>query len=233
MTSVPSTSAIGDPQSAIYDVTIIGAGVVGAAIARELARYQLRCLLLEAGDDVGAGTSKANTAILHTGFDAKPGTLEAQLVRRGYDLLQEYGPEAGIPIERIGALLVAWNTEQLGRLDTIAANAQRNGYTAARPVAAEALYHAEPYLGPEALGALAIPDESIICPFTTPLAFATQAVVNGVDLVVNSPVQEVTAATGVFVLRTPTASYRSRFVINCAGLHADTIDRMFGHEDFS
>ena len=93
------------------DVVIIGAGVVGAAIARELSRYELRCTLVEAGADVGAGTSKANTALLHSGFDAKPGTLEARLVRRGHELLSEYAPRAGIPLERTGALLVAWSEE--------------------------------------------------------------------------------------------------------------------------
>ena len=90
------------------DVVVIGAGVAGAAIARELSRYELSCTLLEAGPDVGAGTSKANTALLHTGFDAKPGTLEARLVRRGHELMSEYAPRAGIPLARVGALLVAF-----------------------------------------------------------------------------------------------------------------------------
>src|SRR6185312_15127940 len=89
------------------------AAAVGAAIARDLPRYDLRVTLLEAGPDVGAGTSKANTALLHTGFDAKPGTLEARLVARGYDLLGDYAPRVGIPVERTGALLVAWNDEQV------------------------------------------------------------------------------------------------------------------------
>ena len=102
-----------------YDVAIVGAGDVGAAIARELARFELRIVLIDGGD-VGAGTSKANTAILHTGFDAKPGTLEAGLVARGHELLLDYAAQAGIPIERTGALLVAWNDEQLARLPAIA-----------------------------------------------------------------------------------------------------------------
>ena len=89
-------------------MAVIGAGVVGAAVARELAQYDLRCVLIEAGEDVGAGTSKANTAILHTGFDGKPGYLETRLVRRGNELLQAYAAEAGIPVEPLGALLVAW-----------------------------------------------------------------------------------------------------------------------------
>ena len=85
------------------DVVVVGAGVVGAAIARDLARLDLRVTLLEARPDVGAGTSKANTALLHTGFDSKPGTLEARLVARGYELLSEYAPRVGIPVERTGA----------------------------------------------------------------------------------------------------------------------------------
>ena len=89
------------------DVLIAGGGVVGCAIARELMLFDLRVTLLEAGADVGAGTSKANTALLHTGFDAKPGTLEASLVVRGYEQLGRYAERVGIPVERIGALLVS------------------------------------------------------------------------------------------------------------------------------
>src|SRR5919204_2047251 len=88
------------------DVVIVGGGVVGTAIARELSRYDLRCTLVESAPDVGARTSKANTALLHTGFDAKPGTLEARLVPRGQALLTEYAALVGIPLERTGALLV-------------------------------------------------------------------------------------------------------------------------------
>src|ERR671914_1053732 len=95
------------------DVVIAGAGVVGTAIARELTRFGLDVTLLEAGPDIGAGTSKANTALLHTGFDAKPGTLEARLIPRGCELLAAYAARTGIPVERTGALLVAWAEEQL------------------------------------------------------------------------------------------------------------------------
>jgi glycerol-3-phosphate dehydrogenase len=126
-------------KSTPYDVAVIGAGVVGAAIARELAHYRLRCILLEAAGDVGTGTSKANTAILHTGFDATPGTLEARLVRRGHALLLAHAPSAGIPIEPIGALLVAWDAEQLAALPGIAERAAmrpRNRSTPASSIGA-------------------------------------------------------------------------------------------------
>src|SRR5690349_24623699 len=104
------------PDEMTYDVAVIGAGVVGAALVRELSQYELRCILIEASDDVGAGTSKANTAILHTGFDGKPNTLETRLVQRGYELLGEYAKQTGIPVERLGALLVAWDEDQLQAL---------------------------------------------------------------------------------------------------------------------
>ena len=110
------------------DVVVIGAGVVGTAIARTLARYSLELVLLDAAPDVGTGTSKANTAILHTGFDAKPGSLESRLLRRGSALLRAYAEAAGIAVERTGALLVAWTPEQAAALPAIEQNARRNGY---------------------------------------------------------------------------------------------------------
>src|SRR5438132_2538787 len=122
------------------DVVIVGAGVVGAAIARELSRFQLRCTLMDSGPDVGAVTSKANTALLHTGFDAKPGTIEARLVRRGHELLSDYAPRAGIPLERIGALLVAWNDEELAAFAGIIERARANGCTAIREIEVDELY---------------------------------------------------------------------------------------------
>ncbi len=217
-----------------FDVAIVGAGVVGTAIARELARYELSCALIDAAADIGSGTSKANTAILHTGFDAKADTLEARLVRRGHQLLNHYGAELGIPIEPVGALLIAWDDEQLAALPSIADAAARNGYAAARWVGRDELYRREPHLGAGALGALEIADESIICPFTPPLAFATQAVVNGVQLFLEAPVGAVTTDTdGVHHLSTPRATIRSRWLVNAAGLYSDSIDRLLGHDDFT
>src|SRR5215207_5722195 len=126
------------------DVVIVGAGVVGAAIARELARLDLRVTLLEAAPDVGAGTSKANTALLHTGFDAKPGTLEARLVARGFDLLSEYAGRVGIPVERTGALLVAWDEEQRAEFRGIVERAHANGYSEIAEIGVDELYSREP-----------------------------------------------------------------------------------------
>ncbi|MER6122070.1 FAD-dependent oxidoreductase [Streptomyces sp. NPDC001795] len=213
-----------------YDVAIVGAGVVGCAIARELARHpRLRIALVEAQDDVGQGTSKANTAILHTGFDAVPGSLEARLVREGANRLAAYAAESGIPVERVGALLVAWDSEQLAALPGLAAKAQKNGYEEGRLLGPDEVYAREPHLGPGALGALHIPDESIICPWTTTLAYATQAVRSGADLHLNCRVR--TAGPGI--LHTTRGTLRARHLVNAAGLGSDELDRHLGHSDFT
>ncbi|MGW1212904.1 FAD-dependent oxidoreductase [Streptomyces sp. NPDC002499] len=218
----------------VYDVAIVGAGVVGCAIARRLARHaDLRIALVEAQDDVGQGTSKANTAILHTGFDAVPGSLEARLVREGSRQLALYAAESGIPVEPVGALLVAWDEEQLAALPGLAEKAERNAYADARQLGPAELYAREPHLGPGALGALHIPGESIICPWTTTLAYATQTVRHGVDLHLNSRVEKVGREGGVHRLGTTRGPLRARRLVNAAGLHADTLDRRLGHDDFA
>ncbi|MEU6372741.1 FAD-dependent oxidoreductase [Streptomyces sp. NPDC046909] len=210
-----------------YDVAVIGAGVVGCAIARELARHPgLRVALVEAQDDVGQGTSKANTAILHTGFDAVPGSLEGRLVREGYRRLGSYAAESGIAVEPVGALLVAWDEEQLATLPRLAEKAERNDHKETRLLGPAELYEREPHLGPGALGALEVPGESVIDPWTTVLAYATQAVRHGVDLHLNCRVEQGVSGT----TRGP---LHARWVINAAGLHADTLDRRLGHDDFT
>jgi glycerol-3-phosphate dehydrogenase len=217
-----------------YDVAIVGAGDVGAAIARELSRFDLRLALIEAGRDVGAGTSKANTAILHTGFDAKPETLEARLVARGHDLLMDYAREVGIPVEQTGALLVAWNEEELQRLPAIEANARRCGYDRVREVTSDELRQREPNLGPGALGALEIPDEHIVCPWTPPLAFATQAVLAGADLRRSERVSAMGRLQGGgWRLVTSRGGLTARWAINAAGLFSDDIHRMAGQDGFT
>ncbi len=217
----------------VADVVIVGAGVVGTAIARTLAGFSLSCVLVDAAGDVGTGTSKANTAILHTGFDAKPGTLESRLLSRGSALLRSYAAAAGIPVERTGALLVAWTPEQAAALPSIEANARRNGYQAIRHVPVPALYAREPSLGPGAVAAVEIPDESIICPWTTPLAFATEAVAAGVRLVLSCAVTGMARHDGVYSLETARGPLRCRWVVNAAGLGSDVIDRMFGGGGFT
>ncbi len=215
------------------DVAVIGAGIVGAAIARDLAGTHLSVALVEARGDVGDGTSKANTAILHTGFDATPGTLESRLVARGHDLLGAYAEQTGIPVERTGALLVAWSQEELDALPGLKEKAEKNGYAHCEVVDADHVYATVPDLGEGALGGLTVPDEAITCTWTTNLALATDAVRRGAVLLRDARVTGVTADGGRTLLSTARGDVSARWVVNAAGLGADTVDRLFGHERFT
>jgi glycerol-3-phosphate dehydrogenase len=217
----------------IYDVAIIGAGVVGSAIARELSRYELSIALLEAAPDVGMGTSKASTALWHSSFDATPGSLESKLMRRSYALMESFLPEAGIPAERLGGLLIAWTEDQLHSLPKLLEKAHQNGITDVRMVTADEAYRMEPRLGPGALGGMVVPGEGILCTYSVPLACATQAVLNGVALKLNHPVQAIHSHDGLHVLDGPGGSVQCRWVINAAGLYSDEVDRLLGHHRFT
>lgn len=214
------------------DVAVVGAGIVGAAVARDVAGTDLTVALVEARHDVGAGTSKANTAILHTGFDATPGTLESRLVRRGYALLSAYARETGIPVERTGALLVAWTPQELAALPGLRDKARANGYDACELVDADAVRAAVPALGPGVLGGLTVPDESITCTWTTNLALATDAQARGAAVLLDAPVLAVDVGPDRTTLRTPRGDVTARWVVNAAGLGADVVDRLLGHDRF-
>jgi glycerol-3-phosphate dehydrogenase len=220
-------------MSHVVDVAVVGAGVVGAAIARELGAYELDVAVLEARLDVGDGTSKANTALLHTGFDATPGTLESRLVRRGYALLSSYARATGIPVEPTGALLVAWTADELDALPSLQDKAHRNGYEHCEIVDAAEVYRRVPQLGDGALGGLTVPGESVICTWTTSLALATEAKLRGAQVLLDHRVDQVSVEDGVTTLHCEAGEVQARWVVNSAGLGADLVDRMFGYERFS
>lgn len=226
-------------ESPLYDIVIAGAGAVGCAIASSLTRQGLAVVLVEARTDVGAGTSKANTAIWHTGFDAKPGTLEAALVSRGHRLLEDGAQRWGWALERTGAVLVAWDEEQLARLPDIVSNAQRCGYDRITPLTADEVYRLEPHLGPGAVGGLLVPDEGLLDPWTIVITLATDAVVNGATLLRDTRITAVTRTDDTSRQQITvessglTTNLHTRWFINAAGLGSDVLDRAAGHEGFT
>lgn len=212
---------------------VIGAGAVGCAAASALVRAGHAVTILEANADVGAGTSKSNTAIWHTGFDAKPGTIEARLVARGHHLLSERAEDMNWPLERTGAILVAWDEDQLARLDGIVANAVSVGYTAIEPLRVEQVYEREPHLGPGALGGLLVPDEGLLDPWSIVVGLATDAVANGARLLTSAPVTSVTRTGDAFEISTGAGTVVADWVVNAAGLGSDLVDRMLGESGFT
>jgi glycerol-3-phosphate dehydrogenase len=215
------------------DVAVVGAGVVGCAVARHLALAGATVAVLDRADDVGDGTSKANTAVLHTGFDTEPGSLESRLVSRGHGLLARYAAAAGIAVERTGALLVAWDDEQEAALPALAAKAGANGCVDARLVDAAGVRAAEPHLGPDARGGLAVPGEWVIDPWSVTVAFAVEAVGAGARILLDAPVDRVVTGVSGHELDVPGGTVRARWLVNAAGLGADRVDGLLGHRDFS
>ena len=159
--------------------------------------------------------------------------MEARLVPRGYELLTEYAARVGIPLERTGALLVAWDEEQRRELPGIVERSRANGYDAIRELDVAGLYEREPHLGRGGVAALEVPDEAIVCPFTTRLAFATQAVLAGCELRRSTPVTGVERINGGFEVHTPGGTLTARRFVNAAGLRSDEIDRMLGGDAFA
>lgn len=216
----------------IFDVAIIGAGVVGSAIAREFAKHNLTLCLIDAAADVGEATSKSNTAILHTGFDMTPGSLEAKLVSQGYQLLKAYAGEVNIAVEKLGGLLVAWSDEEVANLPKLKEKAIANGYTECELITKEELYKLEPNLGDGALAALTVPGEWIIDPWSPIVAFATQAKLAGCEIRLNTKVLDIAVAGELITLGTNDQPITCKYLINAAGLYSDEIDKLLGISDF-
>lgn len=208
-----------------FDIAIIGAGVIGCACARRFTLAGARVVVLERASDLLAGASKGNSAVLHTGFDAPPGSLELQCVRAGYEEYLAIRGELGLPVLRTGALVVAWNYGDLGRLEQIAARARENGVEDAERVDRRRLREIEPGLAPGALDALRIPGESIVDPWSAPLAYLRQARDNGAVVRFDREV-----AGGVFdgsrwrLECGEGERIRAGTVVNCAGLYGDRVE---------
>lgn len=211
-----------------YDVTVIGAGVVGCAIARSFAIRGWSTLVLEKGGDILEGASKGNSALLHTGYDETEGSEELRILAHGFALYRRIHHRMNLPLVETGALVVAWNAEQAALLDGIAAQAHRNGTTDARVIDRAELHRREPHLAEAALGAVLIPGEAIIDPWSAPLGYITQAIMHGARLVTGAEVSGLARRGGQWRLTTPAGEFASRIVVNAAGLFGDRVEALRG-----
>ncbi|MCC7320774.1 MAG: NAD(P)/FAD-dependent oxidoreductase [Rubellimicrobium sp.] len=216
-----------------FDVAVIGAGVVGAAIARRFALAGARVAVIEKAADILDGASKGNSAILHTGFDAPPGSLERACVAAGHEEYLDIHARLGLPLIRAGALVIAWSEEEEALLPALMAQAVENGVADVEPLDRGALRALEPGLGAGARAAFRVPREYLIDPWSAPLAYLLQAIAHGALVLRGAPV---TAARrdGDWFLETPKGRVQAGLVINAAGNAGDLVDEiLLGRRDFT
>ena len=215
------------------NVVVIGAGAVGCAIARELSKYEVGVIVVDKNEDVGGDASKSNSAIIHTGYDASPGTLESQLVVAANPMYDRLTRDLDVPFKRIGAILPAITEEQYQQLPAIKEKAFRNHVYDVEFKTGEELLAMEPNLNPEVKGGLYIPRESIIDPFILVQAVAENAVANGVEFLLNCKVTGIRTENGrVKSVQTTRGEIETRYVINSAGLYCDEIAAMVGKAEY-
>lgn len=209
------------------DVIIIGAGVTGAAVARELSKYDLDVCVLEKEEDVCCGTSKANSAIVHAGFDAKAGSLMAKLNVRGNEMMDELCKDLDIPFKRNGSLVVCIHEETKEGLKDLYNRGIENNVKGLKIIDKEELRKLEPNISDNAVAALYAPTGGIICPFELNIAMAENANENGVEFYFNTQVEKIYSdIEGIYHVKTNNGEYKARYVVNAAGVYADVIHNM-------
>lgn len=215
------------------DVLIIGAGAVGCALARELTKYQVNVLVVDKNEDVGGTASKSNSAIIHTGYDASPGTLESQMVVTANPMYDKLTEDLNVEFRRCGAILPAMTQEQFEQLPALKEKALKNHVYDVEYLSAERLLEMEPNLNPEVLAGLYIPRESIIDPFDLVIAYAENAQDNGASFLLNTKVIDmVTENNKITKVITTGEEIEANYVVNAAALYCDEIAAMVGKTDY-
>lgn len=210
----------------MYDIIVIGAGVTGTCIARELSKYQVNMCVIEKGDDVASGTSKANSGVIHAGFDAKPGTLMAKMNVRGNELLYKLAPELDFPVKQNGSLVVCTVEAERGKLDILLEQANKNGAVDCRIVEKEELLKMEPNLTPNAVAALYAPTGGVIDPFNLAIAMGENASVNGCEFKFEHTVDNIIKKEGYYEVVTNKGIFNTKIIVNAAGVYADVIHNL-------
>lgn len=215
-----------------YDVVIVGGGVVGCAAARELSRYRLRVALLEGGHDVSLGASRANSGIVHSGYDAKPDSVMAGLNVRGNALYERMCDELGVSFSRIGSLTVAFDDKQAALLRELYEQGVANGVPDISIISGDEARKREPLLSSGVVSALFAPTAGIVSPYQLTIALMENARENGVDILLNARVDVIDAEADGFTIRAGGEAYRASYIINAAGVFADEVARLIGDDSF-
>lgn len=214
----------------MYDIIIIGAGVSGCASARELSRYQANICVVEKDEDVCCGTSKANSAIVHAGYDAEEGSLMAKLNVEGNMMMEQLSKDLDFSFRRNGSLVLCLHEEELPNLQALYERGVRNGVKELRILNKEELKAMEPNISDKAVAALFAPTGGIVCPFGLNIALAENANENGVEFKFNTEVSQIKKTEEGFELTTNNGVLKTRFVVNAAGVYADKFHNMMSGE---
>lgn len=210
----------------MYDVLIVGCGIIGAATAFELSKYRLRVGILERENDVANGTTKANSAILHAGYDPLPGSLMARLNVRGVALAKQLCRQLDVPYKQCGSFVLAFTPEERATLETLKARGEANAVPQLAILSGQEARQLEPNLSPEVVAALHAPTAAICSPWEFCLALAETAVRNGAELHLRTPVAGIERAAGGWVAHTPQGDFAARFIVNAAGVCSDKVHDM-------
>lgn len=209
-----------------YDVAVVGGGVVGCAIARELTRYQLSVVLLEKESDVARGTSGKNSGVVHTGFNVPIGSVKARLNVLGASMFEDMCTTLNVPFKRVGKLVIALTAAEAPDLEKLKAIGDANGVPSLEIIDSKEIKRMEPNISGYA--ALNVPSAAITCPFRFTIALAESAVANGADILLEAEVKGISGKLGGFRINTTRGTVHSKLVVNSAGLYADHVARLAG-----
>lgn len=210
----------------MFDVTIIGAGVIGCCAARELSKYKLDVCVIEKGADVAEGTTKANSAIVHAGFDAKSGTVKGKLNAKGNAMFDKLAEELDFPFKRNGSMVLCLNENDIEKLEELKKQGEVNGVPGLRILNKEQVKEMEPMIADDVVAALYVPTGGIVCPYEMTIALAENALMNGTSFKFNTEVQDIEKKEGYFVIKANNEDIKTRVIINAAGLFSDEINNM-------
>ncbi|WP_312288063.1 NAD(P)/FAD-dependent oxidoreductase [Terrisporobacter sp.] len=217
----------------MFDVAIIGAGIAGSAVARQLSRYDLKIVVLEKGVEVCQGTTKANSAIVHGGFDAKEGTLKAKLNVLGCKMYPSICKELSVEYKNNGSLVLAFNENDMKHIHELYERGLKNGAKDIEIINGEKVKEIEPNINDDVVGALWCKSSGIVCPFNLNIALMENAITNGVKLRLESEVLDIKKIEdNCFEIKTKKEIIKSKYIINAAGVYSDKINNLIGGNEF-
>lgn len=209
-----------------YDVVIIGAGVTGSSVARELSKYDCKALVIEKASDVCEGTSKANSGIVHAGFDAVPGTKKAFFNVKGSKKMESLSKELDFAYKRNGSIVLCFSKEDISKLEELKKRGDANGVEGLEILTGDEIRKKEPAISDEVVAALWAPTGGIVCPFNLTIAMAENAAVNGVEFKLNTEVTNIKKENDGFIVKTNNGEFETKLVVNAAGVYSDKLHNM-------